>query len=576
MSVKWLAMNDATVISAEELDALRAQVVRQQVLLTEHEAELSEQQAQIALKDKQIDVHEDTIEWLKERLNYLLAKRYTHSSEQENALQGNLLEEEELEAQIKETQRQLDEAQEQMDNADAQANNADATDADAAKPDAKATGGSGNPFPEKERPKRKPLPAHLRRVIIDVDVSDEKKQAMGDEWEQIGWETSEQLACQDREYYVKQVRRAKYVRKTPDTQGGNSGGIMVAPTLPVILPRAIADASLLAKIVTGKFVDALSFNRECKVLEREGIQIGYSTLCSYPIQLTERLEGFRQLFYDYAAEQPLWHLDETTLQVLNEPDREARQKSYIWALRAGPPGAEVMIFHYDERRNYEALNNWLERPLLTFKGAIITDEHKPYARLTRETPGIEIRGGCWAHNRRKLTDAIKGRRDGSDAHKLIKDIATLYKLEAKVQSRPFEQRLQWREKLIRPWLDAYKKKVDALVPVYAKTGLMKTALGYTQNNWDALTAFMLHPHLPLDNNPVESSIRPFALGRRNWLYTASARGARASAFMYTLVESAKANGLEPKAYLQALFEHYPLATTVEERRQLLPMFIKMS
>lgn len=181
-----------------------------------------------------------------------------------------------------------------------------------------------------------------------------------------------------------------------------------------------------------------------------------------------------------------------------------------------------------------------------------------------------------AHNRRKLIDTIKGRRSGSDAHKLIKDIATLYKLEAKVQTRSIEERLEWREKLIRPWLEAYKQKVDALMPLYSKTSLMYKALYYSSNNWDALTAFMSHPHLPLDNNPVESSIRPFALGRRNWLYTASPRGAHASAFMYTLVESAKANGLEPKAYLQALFERYPFATTVEERRQLLPMFIKIS
>ncbi|ASJ72453.1 IS66 family transposase [Granulosicoccus antarcticus] len=101
------------------------------------------------------------------------------------------------------------------------------------------------------------------------------------------------------------------------------------------------------------------------------------------------------------------------------------------------------------------------------------------------------------------------------------------------------------------------------------------ALFYAQNNWEALTAFMKNASLPVDNNPVESAIRPFALGRKNWLYTASPRGAKASAFMYTLVESAKACGLEPRAYLQALLERYPFATTEEERRQLLPMFIKI-
>ena len=107
-----------------------------------------------------------------------------------------------------------------------------------------------------------------------------------------------------------------------------------------------------------------------------------------------------------------------------------------------------------------------------------------------------------------------------------------------MQTRPLEQRLEWRDKLIRPWLEAYKQKVDALMPLYSEKSLMHKALFYTQNNWEALTAFMSNAHLPLDNNTVESAIRPFALGRKNWLYTASPRGAEASAFMYTLVETA--------------------------------------
>ena len=514
-----------------------------------------------------------TIEWLQERLNLLLAKRYKHSSEKDNDKQLSLLDKEELDAAIAEAERQLDEAQAAMDKADQ--DTAPDEQAGDASPNDKPSRNKSKPSAARNRPKRHKLPEHLRRLTVDVDVSDEQKQLMGDQWVQIGWETSEQLAVQERSYFVKLIRRAKYIRVCADEQGQNTQGIQVAPTHPVILPRAIADASLLAKICTGKFVDALSFNRECKVLQREGIEIGYSTLCSYPIQLTQRLEPLQTLLYEYAAQQPLWHLDATTLQVLDEPDRHARQKSYIYALRAGPPGVQAVIFHYDERRNFEALSNWLEYPLSTFNGAIITDEHKPYARLADETPGILIRGGCWAHCRRKLTDTVKGRRNGSDAHKLIKDIATLYQLEAKVQTRPLAQRLEWREKLIRPWLEAFKQKVDALMPVYSKTSLMHKALFYAQNNWEALTAFMRNAHLPLDNNPVESSIRPFALGRKNWLYTASPRGAKASAFMYTLVESVKACGLEPKAYLQALFERYPFATTEEERRQLLPMFIKI-
>ena len=271
------------------------------------QAQLAQQQSLLSEKQKVIDAYEDQVAWLQERLKLLESKRYKHSSEKFNALQGRLFDESELDAEINAIRDQLEDAERTK------------------KPSPKVQ----NEKPPEDRPKRKPLPDHLRRVEIDVDVSAEQKQAMGDDWEQVGWETSEQLACQEREYFVKQIRRAKYVRKTSDNDGLNTGGIKVAPVLPVMLPKAIADASLLAKIITGKFVDALSFNRECKVLQREGVSISYSTLCSYPIQLNERLAPLKDLFYEYAARQSLWHLDETPFQVLQESDRDARQKSYL-------------------------------------------------------------------------------------------------------------------------------------------------------------------------------------------------------------------------------------------------------
>ena len=558
-------MNDVAANPADELKALQEQLAKQQQRLLERDEQLKEQSALLSehaaqLEHKQLllDESNEHIAWLEETVALLKAKRFRHSSEKLDALQGQLFDESEMDASINEIKTRLDKEREER-----KAKHASDKQARAA-----------NRKPE-ERPRRKPLPDHLRRMDIDVDVSSDDKHAMGDDWEFIGWESSEQLACQEREYYVKVIRRAKYVRKQQDPLN-KSDGIKVAPVLPVMLPRAIADASLLAKIITGKFVDALSFNRECKVLDREGVQISYSTLCSYPIQLHERLEPLKALFYEYAAEQSLWHLDETTLQVLQEPGREPRQKSYLWAIRTGPPGKQLVMFHYDERRSYDALSSWLEEPLKNFDGVIITDEHKPYQRLANENSGIKARGGCWAHARRKLVDAVNGRRHTSDAHRLVEHIAELYTLEEKVAHLEGDEKLMQRQLLMGPWLDEFKAKIDDLVPKYLSKGLMKKALFYIQNNWESLTQFMWHADLPLDNNPVENAIRPFTLGRKNWLYSASPRGAHASAFMYSLVESAKACGLEPRAYLQALFERYPQATTVEQRRELLPMFFKHS
>ena len=159
---------------------------------------------------------------------------------------------------------------------------------------------------------------------------------------------------------------------------------------------------------------------------------------------------------------------------------------------------------------------------------------------------------------------------------MVELIATLYQLDKQTADLEDEVKLAKREELIGSWLIEFKAQAIAMSETYLKKGMMQKALFYTLNNWDSLTQFMKHAELPLDNNPVESAIRPFALGRRNWLYSASPKGAHASAFMYSLVESAKANGLEPRAYLQALFERYPLARTTEERRMLLPMFIELS
>jgi transposase len=157
----------------------------------------------------------------------------------------------------------------------------------------------------KQKPKRQALPSHLRRVEITIDVSDEDKQAMGDEWSCIGHETSEQLAVQQREYYVKVIKRKKYVRNSAESAQASDSGIRIAPPAKVILPRSLADASLLADVLCSKFIDAMSLYRTEKRLRREGIEIGYSTLCDWPIQLYEHLKPLERLFLPGYRQKPL-------------------------------------------------------------------------------------------------------------------------------------------------------------------------------------------------------------------------------------------------------------------------------
>jgi transposase len=538
--------------SARDAKQLNTQVKVQQLQLAGHQSLIENQQAQLAQRDHLIEQQQSEIAALQERLNILLAKRFQARSEQLKYIQGQLFDEAELEREITETREALEALR---------------------KPS--RSGSAGSPG-EKQKPKRQPLPAHLRRVEVIVDVSDEDKHAMGDEWVCIGHETSEQLAVRQREYYVKAIKRKKYVRKCAKPDEESDVGIRLAPPAPVLLPRSLADASLLADVLCSKFLDAMSFYRTEKRLSREGIEIGYSTLCDWPIQIYRQLKPFERLFYQALGQSPLWHLDETTLQVLDEPGRANQTISYLWGIRAGPPEQPIILFHYHSRRNFEALETWLRPALEDFQGVIVSDEHGTYDILARTYPRIQAHGGCLAHARRKFAEAVSGRKDTSDAHKALKLIALIYAQERKTTHLRGAQRIEARQQFVAPQMQSFKAFLDEITGRYLGKGAMNRAIGYARNNWHKFSAFLTHPDLPIDNNPMEQAIRPFTLGRKNWLFAGSPRGAEASAFIYSLIETAKANGLEPKRYLMELFERYPLALNDQQRSELLPWNFKFS
>jgi len=545
---------------------LPATIEELQALCLEQQTQLQQQVFALKEKDSQLSEQEDTISYLKEQLLLLRSKRFKSQSETLKAIQGQLFDEAELELAIREMEEALAEAEEKAD-------------AEKAK-----RGLSAPTEPQKlpkQKPKRKELPAHLRRVDIEIDVSDEDKQMMGDEWELIGYDTSEQLAVNQREYYVKRLKRAKYVRKQTSKELEEkardklTGGIKIANRPEVMLPKSIADATLLADVLASKFIDGMSFYRTDKRLKREGVDIGYSTICDWPIQLLERLKPLAKVFYELLAQADLWHLDETTLQVLQEVGRKAQQKSYIWAIRGGPPNQPIVAFHYSPYRSYEALADWLEPCLSSFNGVIITDEHGAYNRLRENHPNIKAHGGCWAHCRRKFADAAQNRGTQSDAHKVLQKIAILYRLEKQTDGYTGKAKKELRQELVKPQLEEIKAYLETLSKRYLKQGYMRKAIQYALNHWHKLNAIIDYPELPIDNNPIERAIRPFTIGRKNWMFAGSPRGAEASAFIYSLVETAKANGWEPKAYLTELFTRYPKAKNQNDIRSLLPMFLKI-
>lgn len=542
-------------------EKLPSSVKELQQLCLQLQSTIAEKEHTIYVSKKALADKDLYIEHLEERLSLLLSQRYQARSEQLNHLQAQLFDESELEQAIQETRAELEAAQ--------------------AEKSASSTDGTDKPA-QKAKPKREALPAHVRRLDITIDVSDEDKQMMGDDWSLIDYDSSEQLAVHSREYYVKRYLCAKYVlnetrnsgEETAD--GQQDSGIKVAPRSAVILPKSLADASLLADVIAGNFIDALSFYRKLKILEREGINIGYSTICDWPIQLYQQLQPIKRLLYEGLAKNEAWHLDETVLQVLKEPNRKNTSNSYLWGIRSGPPGAETVLFHYDSRRSYAALHEWLSPYIQDFRGVIVSDEHKPYNNFARDFTQIKAHGGCWFHLRKKFADAAKGRKNTSDAHKVLVMIAALYRLERKLNTPVGEQKREARQLKLKPQMLKIKQYLDQIANIYTADGLMRTAIYYALNNWHKFIACLDHPELPLDNNIMEQAIRPFTTGRRNWLFAGGRRGAEASAFMYSLVATAKACGWEPKAYLETLFVRYPMTKNEEERRALFPMFLKPS
>jgi transposase len=241
----------------------------------------------------------------------------------------------------------------------------------------------------------------------------------------------------------------------------------------------------------------------------------------------------------------------------------------MWVFRGGSRGSPILVYRYAPTRSGTVASDFLAG----YSGIIQTDGYSGYKALA-EREDI-VHAGCWAHARRKFVEVLKGlsnkkRKKGTLAEQAVAAIGKLYDIEHLIRDLPDDQRTLLRQQESLPLLDelhAWLKANSSRVPPKEKLG---QAFAYTLNQWDSLVRFATDGRIPIDNNLTENAIRPFVVGRKNWLFSGSPRGASASAFFYSLVETAKACGLEPYAYLRLLFERLPLARTDHDLHGLLP------
>jgi transposase len=270
------------------------------------------------------------------------------------------------------------------------------------------------------------------------------------------------------------------------------------------------------------------------------------------------------------------HVDETPVQVLREPGRENTQDSYMWVFCGGPPDQPVRWFEYAPSRAAEVPRRVLFPPDVDpppLPLYLQSDGYSAYGVLAG-APGILGHAGCWAHVRRKFVDAANGRNAGA-AQQMVALIGELYAVERRLRDADPETRLRGRAEHSRPILMRIRQWLDRTATRVLPKSLLGEAIGYALGQWPILITFLENGHLEIDNNAAENAIRPFVLGRKNWLFAGSPKGAETSALLYSLIETAKANGLEPWAYLNHLFEHLPSAKSPAAVAALLPHHLKM-
>jgi transposase len=257
------------------------------------------------------------------------------------------------------------------------------------------------------------------------------------------------------------------------------------------------------------------------------------------------------------------------VQVMEEPGRANTTLSYMWVARGGEPQAPVILYHYAPSRSAEVAKEILGN----YQGYLQTDGYEAYDRACETAENI-VHVGCWAHVRRKFFEAQKSSKKAGSAEMALSMIGKLYGAESeRDMHKDLQEFAAARRRLVNPILVDFRTWLERRASQVPPETLLGKAVGYALSQWPKLIRYLDHPALTPDTNACENTIRPFVIGRKNWLFSGSPRGAAASATLYSLIETAKANGQEPYWYLRKLFEGLPAARSDAEVLSLVPLLI---
>jgi transposase len=415
----------------------------------------------------------------------------------------------------------------------------------------------------KKHPVRRPLPSYLPREVVLHDIPDTEKVChCGEQLVQIGEQISEQLKYIPAKISVIQHLRPKYACKHCQEN------VKIASMPTLLLPKSIATPELVAHVIISKYCDHLPLYRQEGMWQRMEIDMPRSSLCGWILKTAELCEPLIRLLqqdivtYDYAQ------VDETTVQVLNEIGRDNQTKSYMWVYRGGVDKLSIVYEYQETRGGYHA-----QQFLAGFKGYLQSDAFSGYNWALNDNNIISV--GCHAHARRPFAELAKSNKNSGLSHEALKFYRKLYAVEKEARDNqlPAELRYQLRQEKSVPTLSAFKKWLDHHLTKTSEQGVIGKAIRYCLSHWNELNNYLKDGRIEIDNNLVENAIRPFALGRKNWLFNASPSGAKAGAIFYSLIETCKANNIEPYKYFCMMLNRIRACKSDDDYRNLLPQFI---
>lgn len=481
-----------------------------------------------------IEAQQKLLKLLEEKLRLARQKRFGSSSEK-LPFQGDFFDEAELEQALSDVEAQLQEIE--------------------------------KPSPKRPRKKRAGFSDKLPRVRIELPLCEAEKAGAS--------QTFFTKVKEELDIIRAQARVLEYWQeKAVFTEEDGAQRIQSASRPAHPLGKCIASVQLLAYLLVAKYADALPLYRLEKIFKRYGATISRTTMANWIIGLDGVFNPLIKLLQAHQISGDYLQADETRLQVLKETGKVATSDKWMWVMRGGPPGQPAVLFEYDPSRSEAVPSRLLEG----FQGVLQADGYSGYNRVCRETPITRI--GCWDHARRKFVEASQAmptKKKGekvSKADVALSKIRKLYAIEKRIAALDRDQKREQRQALSLPVLDDLKGWLETNSRRVLKDSLTWKAIHYTLNQWEYLIGYCEDGQLHISNALAENAIRPFAVGRRNWLFADTPRGAHASATIYSLIETAKANEIEPYEYLLYVLKHIASADTLEKLEALLPWNMK--